>query len=56
MKSTVDRYGKLIQNGTINPTKDVTDLGSGLIFDPEDEGTPLQVLGFGIYKLNGETI
>jgi len=56
MKSTVDRYGKLIQNGTISPTKDVTDLGSGLIFDPEDEGTPLQVLGFGIYKLNGETI
>ena len=56
MQSTVDKYGKLIQNGAIDPTRDVTDLGSGLIFDPEDEGTPLQVLGFGIYKLNGETV
>ncbi len=55
MKSTVDKYGVRIQNGTINPVVDVNPLGSGVIFDPADEGTPLQVLGFGIYKLNGES-
>jgi 5-deoxy-glucuronate isomerase len=54
MKSTLDKYGRLIQEGRINPTKDVGNLGSGPIFNPADEETPLQVLGFGIYKLNGE--
>ncbi|CAA7603249.1 5-dehydro-4-deoxy-D-glucuronate isomerase [Acididesulfobacillus acetoxydans] len=54
MKSTVDKYGALIQNDKINPAVDVNPLGSGVIFDPADEQTPLQVIGLGIYKLNGE--
>ena len=53
MKSTIDKYGARIQDGTIDPTRDVNPLASGLIFDPDDDLTPLQVLGFGIYKLDG---
>ena len=56
MKSTVDKYGKKIQDGTINPIRDLSSAKSGLIFDPADAKTPLQVLGFGLYRLNGETV
>ncbi len=56
MQSTIDRYGKQIQDGTIDPTRDVNSMGSGVVFDPEDDLTPLQVLGFGIYKLGDESV
>lgn len=55
MQSTIDKYGESIENGTTDPTRDVNRLGSGLVFDPEDTQTPLQVLGFGIHKLLGST-
>ena len=31
------------------------DLG-GIVFDPEDDLAPLQVLGFGVYKLDDESV
>ena len=55
MQSTIDKYGARIQDGTIDPTRDVNGLASGLIFDPDNDLIPLQVLGFGIYKLDGGT-
>jgi 5-deoxy-D-glucuronate isomerase len=55
VQTTIDKYGSRIHDGTIDPTRDVTKLGSGLIFDPDDELVPLQVLGFGIHKLKDET-
>ena len=55
MQSTIDRYGAGIEDGTIDPTRDINKVSSGLVFDPNDDLTPLQVLGFGIYKLNGGT-
>ena len=56
MQSTIDKYGGRIQDGTIDPTKDVNTTDSGIVFDPDDELTPLQILGFGVYKLEGESV
>jgi 5-deoxy-D-glucuronate isomerase len=55
MKSTVDKYKYRLENGNISPIVDVNKLGSVIVFDPKDETVPLQVIGFGVYKLNGET-
>lgn len=55
MQSTVDKYGGKIQDGSIDPTRDVNKLKSGLIFDPADPDVPVDVLGFGIFRLSGET-
>jgi 5-deoxy-glucuronate isomerase len=55
VQSTIDKYGSRIHDGTIDPTRDVNKMGSGLIFDPDEELVPLQVLGFGIYKLDGDS-
>jgi 5-deoxy-D-glucuronate isomerase len=55
MKSTLDKYGKQIENGSINPVVNVNQAKTGLVFDPANPGTPLEVIGFGVYKLSGES-
>lgn len=54
MKQSMEKYAKKIGEGKINPVVDVNKMGSGMIFDPSDENTPVDVVGLGIYKLNGE--
>lgn len=55
MKSTVDKYGKKIQEGAIDPTRNLTAVRSGPVFAPGTPATPLEVLGFGAYRMAGES-
>lgn len=54
MKSSMEKYAKKIGEGKINPIVDVNKAKNGLVMDPSDENIPVDVIGFGIYKLNGE--
>ena len=55
MRSTVEKYGKDIHEGKIDPTKNLANAESCLIFDPASSDIPLQILGFGVYRMKGET-
>lgn len=54
MKLTMEKYAKKIEDGLMSPIFDVNNAKSGLVIDPSDEKTPVDIVGLGIYKLNGE--
>jgi 5-deoxy-D-glucuronate isomerase len=51
MESTMKKYAGRIEQNKVNPL--ITDDGSidGLIMDPQREEVPLEIIGFGIYRL-----
>ncbi len=51
MQKTLQDYAERIQRGEIEPIVYYDRTKSGIIFDPEDEKVPLNVLSFGIYQL-----
>ncbi|MBN1525017.1 MAG: 5-deoxy-glucuronate isomerase [Spirochaetales bacterium] len=55
MKSSIEKYGAKIEAGSINPVVNVEKHPGGIVFDPADDATPLDVAGFGIFKLNGSS-
>jgi 5-deoxy-glucuronate isomerase len=51
MESTLDKYADKIERNQVNPHVRYEGRTSGLIFDPNREDVPLEILGFGVYKL-----
>jgi len=56
MESTMKRYARKIERNEINPHIRYDGKKSGLILSPLRERTPLNVLGFGIYRLASHAI
>ncbi len=54
MESTMDKYARRIERNEVNPHVRYTGRVSGLIFDPQQEEVPLEILGFGVYRLEPE--
>jgi len=54
MESTLNKYAGKIQRNETSPHVRYDGHASGLIFDPRQEGVPLDVLGFGMYRLGPE--
>jgi 5-deoxy-glucuronate isomerase len=51
MKETMKKYAERIERNEINPHVRYNGQTSGLILDPCQEEVPLEILGFGIYRL-----
>ncbi len=51
MQKSLAKYRDAIQTGRVNPLVQWDGRTSGMIFDPTDEATPLEMLGFGAYRL-----
>lgn len=51
MERTMKKYAQRIEKNEINPHVIYDGKTSGLILNPEDDNVPLEILGFGIYKL-----
>ncbi|MGQ9632288.1 MAG: 5-deoxy-glucuronate isomerase [bacterium] len=51
MEASLKKYADLIESGKVNPHVRYDGRRSGLIFDPDDENTPLTMLAFGAYQL-----
>ncbi len=51
MESTLNKYAAKIERNEVNPHVRYNGWLSGLIFDPQREEVPLEVLGFGVYRL-----
>ncbi|MBI4966242.1 MAG: 5-deoxy-glucuronate isomerase [Desulfomonile tiedjei] len=56
MESTLNKYAGKIERNEVNPHVWYDGHASGLIFDPRQEGVPLEVLGFGVYRLGPELV
>lgn len=56
MQKTLAKYRDAIQAGRVHPLVQWDGLTSGMIFDPTDETTPLETLGFGAYRLSDQPI
>lgn len=56
MESTFKKYADQIEQNKVNPHIKYDGKTSGLVFDPLREEVPLEVLGFGIYRLNSDFI
>jgi 5-deoxy-D-glucuronate isomerase len=56
MKETMKRYAERIERNEINPHVRYDGQISGLILDPSQEEVPLEILGFGIYRLGSNFI
>ena len=54
MQRTVEKYAGKIERNEVNPHVRYDGQVSGLIFDPGQEEVPLEVLGFGVYRLGPE--
>ena len=52
MKSTMEKYAGRIEKNEVDPVIQYNGLTSGLLLDPLQEGTPLEILGFGILRLD----
>ena len=51
MESTLKKYAQKIERGEVNPHIRYDGKTSGLILDPLRKDVPLEILGFGIYRL-----
>ena len=51
MEKTLRDYAERIQKGEVDPTVYYDQSKSGVVFNPQDEKTPLNLLSFGIYQL-----
>ncbi len=56
MKETMKKYAERIESNEINPNIQYDNQSSGLILDPRMEAVPLEILGFGIYRLETNNI
>ena len=56
MKETMKKYAQKIERNEINPHIEYDGQTSGLILDPRNEALPLEILGFGIYRLGTNII
>jgi 5-deoxy-glucuronate isomerase len=56
MKETMKKYVERIERNEINPHVRYNGQTSGLILDPCQEEVPLEILGFGIYRLGTNLI
>jgi 5-deoxy-glucuronate isomerase len=56
MESTLKKYARKIERGEVNPHIQYDGKESGLILDPHRKGIPLEILGFGIYRLSSHFI
>jgi 5-deoxy-D-glucuronate isomerase len=56
MKTTMKKYAERIERNEINPHVRYDGQMSGLILDPLQEEVPLEILGFGIYRLETNPI
>jgi len=56
VEKSLQQYRDAIQSGKINPLVHWDGRQSQKIFDPADPDTPLNLLGFGVYKLNGDSL
>jgi 5-deoxy-D-glucuronate isomerase len=56
MERTLKKYAWRIEKNEVNPLVLYDGRSSGLIVDPEREETPLEIMGFGIYRLGSEFI
>ncbi len=54
MQSTLDKYADKIERNQVKPHVRYDSRESGLIFDPQREEVPLDILGFGVHKLGSE--
>lgn len=54
MESTLEKYAGKIERNEVNPHFRYDGQASGLIFDPQQEDVPLEILGFGVYRLDRE--
>lgn len=51
MRNTLEKYWKEIEEGRVNPIFQCEEKNHGVIFDPKDEKTPLNHMGFGRWYL-----
>ncbi len=56
MEKTLKKYADRIERGEVNPHIRYDAKSKGLILDPRREETPLEVLGFGIYRLRSNSV
>ncbi|MEW6530784.1 MAG: 5-deoxy-glucuronate isomerase [Thermodesulfobacteriota bacterium] len=56
MESTLDKYAGKIEQNEVHPHLRYNGLTSGLIFDPKREEVPLEILGFGIYRMGPDFV
>ncbi len=56
MKATMKKYAERIERNEINPHIRYNGQTNGLILDPLKEEIPLEILGFGIYRLGSNPI
>ena len=56
MEQTMKKYASRIEGAEVNPHIRYNGKAKGLIFDPRREDVPLEILGFGIYKLSSNFI
>lgn len=56
MEGTMKKYAERISRNEISPHVRYDGKKSGLILNPKDEDTPLDVIGFGIYQLDSNVI
>jgi 5-deoxy-D-glucuronate isomerase len=56
MKETMKKYSERIEQNKINPHVQYDGKTSGLILDPRNETIPLEIIGFGIYRLGSKLI
>ncbi len=56
MESTLNKYADRIERNEVNPHIRYDGQESGLLLDPQKEDVPLEILGFGIYRLRPEFV
>jgi 5-deoxy-D-glucuronate isomerase len=56
MESTLNKYADKIGRNEVNPHIRYEGQESGLVLDPQNEDVPLEILGFGIYRLGPEFV
>ena len=56
MEQTMKKYASRIEGAEINPHIRYNGKAKGLILDPRREDVPLEILGFGIYRLSSNFI
>ncbi len=56
MEKTLKKYADRIERNEVNPLLQCDGKSKGLILDPRREEVPLEILGFGIYRLRSNVV
>ena len=56
MRNTMDKYAEQIEGNSVNPVVGYDGRSSGLLLDPLQKATPLEIIGFGILRLTSEAV